>query len=401
MSSSLADRLAALRAADLELHAFAALLGEEAAARQAAALRGPLAGQWVAVKDIFDTAGLPTSYGSPIHAGHRPAGDAAIVGAVRRAGGLVIGKSVTTEFAFLEPAPTRNPAAPGCTPGGSSAGSSAAVAAGLVPLAIGSQTGGSTIRPASYCGVVGFKPTLALLPTAGMKCFSWSLDTVGLFARTVSEAAAFAQAVSGTRIGAPPVRAASGWVVGVPEAYPWGELSPSARQAMERGVATLRQAGAQLRPCPLPEWAGTAFAIHDIIQGWEAVRSLAHEMDTAADRLSALLREYLSGALKITDAEYAAAQRRSAQVQAAARGWFDGIDVLLTPGAPDEPPQGYGSTGVSTFNRAWTLLGTPCVGVPGAVGVNGRPMGLQLIARPGEDALCLAAGAMLEAALRG
>jgi Asp-tRNA(Asn)/Glu-tRNA(Gln) amidotransferase A subunit family amidase len=394
-----ANQLAALRAADTGLHAFTALLDDSAAAAQAQAARGPLAGQWVAVKDIFDTAGLPTAYGSPIYSGHQPASDAAIVGIIRRAGGVVIGKSVTTEFAFLEPAVTRNPAAPGCTPGGSSAGSAAAVAAGLVPLAVGSQTGGSTIRPASYCGIVGFKPTFALLPTAGMKCFSWSLDTVGLFARSVREVGGFAQAASGGRIGAIPQRGAREWTVGVPEAYPWGDLTPSAKHAMDRGVAALRAAGAKLVPVRLPSWAADAFTNHDAVQGWEAVRALAHEMNTASERLSALLREYLAGALKITDAEYAAAQAKAAAARAACASWFDGVDVLLTPSAPDEPPQGYGSTGASTFNRAWTLLGTPCVGVPGCTGVNGRPMGLQMIAPAGQDALCLAAGELLETAL--
>jgi Asp-tRNA(Asn)/Glu-tRNA(Gln) amidotransferase A subunit family amidase len=394
-----APTLAAVRTADTELHAFAALLADDAAAAQAQAGRGPLAGQWVAVKDIFDTAGLPTAYGSPIYSGHQPASDAAIVGIIRRAGGVVIGKSVTTEFAFLEPAITRNPAAPGCTPGGSSAGSAAAVAAGMVPLAIGSQTGGSTIRPASYCGIVGFKPTFALLPTAGMKCFSWSLDTVGLFARSVAAVSAFAQAASGSRIGALPPRAAREWTVGVPDGYPWGELSASARQAMDRGVAALRAAGAKVVPVTLPTWAADAFTHHDAVQGWEAVRALAHEMETASERLSALLRDYLAGALKVTDAEYAAAQAKAAAARAACAQWFEGVDVLLTPSAPDEPPQGYGSTGTSTFNRAWTLLGTPCVGVPGCTGVNGRPMGLQLIAPAGQDAVCLAAGTLLEAAL--
>lgn len=399
MPSIPTDRgLADLRAADTDLHAFVALADDASASRAAA---GPLAGQWVAVKDIFDTADLPTAYGSPIYQGHQPRSDAAIVGIVRRAGGIVIGKSVTTEFAFLEPAITRNPAAPGCTPGGSSAGSAAAVAAGMVPLAIGSQTGGSTIRPASYCGIVGFKPTFALLPTAGMKCFSWSLDTVGLFARSVQSVGEFAQAACGGRIGAIPRRAASAWTVGVPDAYPWGEVTPSARQALDRGIDALRRAGATIVPMRLPSWAADAFTNHDAIQGWEAVRALAHEMHTANDGFSALLRDYLAGALKITDAEYAAAQARAAAARTACAQWFDGVDVLLTPSAPDEPPQGYASTGVSTFNRAWTLLGTPCVGVPGCTGVNGRPMGLQLIAPAGEDALCLAAGQLLEDALAG
>ena len=397
-----AQALAELRAADAGLHAFSALLDDDLATRQqSSAAAGPLRGQWVAVKDIFDTAALPTSYGSPLYAGHRPATDAALVGIIRRAGGVVIGKSVTTEFAFLEPAVTRNPAAPGCTPGGSSAGSAAAVAAGIVPLAVGSQTGGSTIRPASYCGVVGFKPTFALLPTAGMKCFSWSLDTVGLFARSVDAVRDFGQALSGGRIAPAPRRDPAEWVIGMPDAYPWGELSTSARQAMARGADALREAGAKVVSCPFPAWAADAFSIHDTVQGWEAVRALAHEMEHGREQLSALLRGYLDASLRISDEAYAAAQVKAASARAACGEWLAGIDVLLTPSAPDEPPEGFGSTGVSTFNRAWTLLGTPCVGVPGCRGVRQRPMGLQLIAAPGADALCLEAAALLERALHG
>jgi len=399
LQPTLAPAFERLRSVDAELRAFTAVLDEPSAIAQSRTLAGPLAGQWVAVKDIFDTALLPTGYGSPIYAGHQPAADAAIVGLVRRAGGLVIGKSATTEFAFLEPAVTRNPAAPGCTPGGSSAGSAAAVAAGLVPLAIGSQTGGSTIRPASYCGIVGFKPTFALLPTAGMKCFSWSLDTVGLFARSVAEVGDFARALTGGRIGPAPQRAPGQWVIGVPQAYPWGEVSASAQQALARGTAALRQAGARVVSCTLPPWAADAFIVHDTVQGWEAVRALAHEMETALGSMSPLLRDYLLAALKTTDAEYAAPQAPPASAQAACREWFADIDVVLTPSAPDEPPEGHASTGVSTFNRAWTLVGAPCVGVPGLRGVRQRPMGLQLVARPGEDAVCLAVGALLEQAL--
>ena len=397
---SLAEALSRIRAANTELKAFASLRGDDSASALAQQLAGPLAGQLVAVKDIFDTADLPTSYGSPIYAGYQPATEAAMVAIVRRAGGLVIGKSVTTEFAYLHPADTLNPVAPGCTPGGSSAGSAAAVAAGLVPLAIGSQTGGSTIRPASYCGIVGFKPSFAVLPTAGMKCFSWSLDTVGLFARTVREVSQFAQAVSGRRIVAQAARAPADWVVGVHYAYPWGELSASAGQAMDRATAALRAAGVRVVNSTLPSWAGEAFVAHDAVQGWEAVRALRREMETAADRLSPLLREYLTASTQISDEAYAKAQAALARTRSECALWLPGIDVLLSPSAPDEPPAGYASTGASTFNRAWTLLGAPCVSVPGAVGVNGRPMGLQMIAPPGADDVCLAAGAMLESVLK-
>jgi Asp-tRNA(Asn)/Glu-tRNA(Gln) amidotransferase A subunit family amidase len=399
LHNSPAEALARIRAANTNLKAFVSLRAEASAMALAQRLAGPLAGKLVAVKDIFDTADLPTSYGCAIYAAHQPVADAAMVSIIGRAGGLVVGKAVTTELAYLQPADTLNPAAPGCTPGGSSAGSAAAVAAGLVPLAIGSQTGGSTVRPASYCGIAGFKPSFGVLPTAGMKCFSWSLDTVGLFARSVQEVSLFAQAVSGQRIFAPPAREPGEWVIGVPESYPWGEVSASARQALAHAMRALRQAGARVVTCKLPQWAADAFAAHDAVQGWEAARALAREMATDSDRLSPLLRDYLLTSASIPDAAYAAAQITAQRARAGCRDWFSGIDVLLTPSAPDEPPQGHASTGAATFNRAWTLLGVPCLSVPGAVGVNHRPMGLQVIAPSGSDDVCLSAGLLLEHAL--
>jgi len=397
---SLAQALAAIRTANASLKAFTAVRDDVSASGMARQLTGPLAGKLLAVKDIFDTADFPTAYGSPIYSGHQPSTEAAMVGIIRHAGALVIGKSVTTEFAYLQPSQTLNPAAPGCTPGGSSAGSAAAVAAGLVPLALGSQTGGSTIRPASYCGIAGFKPSFGVLPTAGMKCFAWSLDTVGLFARTVAEVSEFARAASGQRITAPTVREPGGWTIGVPDVYPWGEVSPSAQRAMARATTVLQAAGARVVSCTLPPWAADAFVAHDTVQGWEAARALALEVDTSLERLSPLLRDYLLASARITDEAYAAAQGVSRQARFECREWLAGVDVLLTPSAPDEPPMGHASTGASTFNRAWTLLGTPCLNVPGAVGVNNRPMGLQLIAPPGNDSDCLAAGLLLERLLR-
>lgn len=394
------ETVRAIEAANTTLKAFTAVRDAASAERLAAQLRGPLAGKLVAVKDIFDTADFPTCYGSPIYSGHQSSTEAAMVGIVRHEGGLVIGKSVTTEFAYLEPAATLNPAAPGCTPGGSSAGSAAAVAAGLVELAVGSQTGGSVVRPASYCGIAGFKPSFGVLPTAGMKCFSWSLDTVGLFARTVPEVVAFARAVSGGRVAAHATRGAATWTIGVPRNHPWGPLSPSAAKAMARGIQSLRDAGANVVEIDLPPWAGDAFLAHDAVQGWEAARALARELETEPAQLSPLLRGYLQAARAITDDSYAAAQATARTARLACRDWISGVDVLMTPSAPDEPPEGYASTGASTFNRAWTLLGTPALNVPGAVGVNGRPVGLQLVAAPGEDSLCLAAGVLLEMSLR-
>jgi Asp-tRNA(Asn)/Glu-tRNA(Gln) amidotransferase A subunit family amidase len=396
---SLAESLARIRAANASLKAFTAIRDDDSANALAAESRGLLAGMLVAVKDIFDTTDFPTSYGSAIYSGHQPSTEAAMVAVLREAGAIIAGKSVTTEFAFLFPSATLNPAAPGHTPGGSSSGSAAAVAAGLVPLAIGSQTGGSTVRPASYCGIAGFKPSFGVLPTAGMKCFSWSLDTVGLFARTVPEVRDFAQAVSGGRVTALAPRRAALWRFGVPRSYPWGALTPGAAKAMQAAVDALRRAGASVVEVDLPPWAGDCFVAHDAVQGWEAARSLAHEYEHHRDQLSVLLRDYLDDARKVTDTQYAQAQAAARTARLAAHSWIDGIDVLITPSAPDEAPQGYASTGASTFNRAWTLLATPCVSVPGATGANGLPMGVQVIAAPGEDSLCLAAAEMLESAL--
>ena len=396
-------------AGDAALGAFVAL--HDRAGLQAEAARvlavGALRGMPVAVKDIIDTAHLPTAYGSPLFAGHRPRHDAALVQAIRRAGGVVVGKSSSTEFAFLNPTATRNPRAPGHTPGGSSAGSAAAVAAGLVPLAVGTQTGGSVVRPASYCGVAGFKPSFGVLPTSGIKPFSWSLDTAGLFAPTVADAARGLQAIAGqpfaddAGLGTP--GAASGGAglrFGFVDRFPWGETTPSAAQALAQGRAALRAAGAVVGDVDLPAWMGEAFHAHDAVQGWEAARALADEYEFHADALSPILREYLASARGVTDAAYHRGQQASAAGRRAAPSLFDHIDMLVTPSAPDEPPAlSAASTGASSFNRAWTLLGVPCLNVAGATGVQGLPMGLQVIAPPRQDALCLRAGDLLERAL--
>ena len=384
--------------ADAAVGAFACVLGADDAAAQARQLHGPLASVPVAVKDIFDTRDLPTGYGSPIYPPRPAQADAAVVAVLRRAGGLVIGKSTTTEFAYLHPTATRNPAAPGRTPGGSSAGSAAAVAAGLVPLALGTQTGGSVIRPASYCGVVGYKPSFGWLPTSGLKCFSWSLDTVGLFARDVADMAWFAQALTGRPLGQPhavPRRL----VVGVPDGYPWPGLSANAAAAVAQGCSALQAAGAQVRPCCLPAWAATGFDAHAVVQGHEAWRCLGWEFDTHADLLSPVLRTYLQGAQAIQSADYDAAQRLCADIRQQAQAWLAEVDVLLMPSAPDEPPVGLASTGESSFNRLWTLLGVPAVSVPGILGEHGAPVGLQLVAPFGADAQLLAAALCLEQAL--
>ena len=284
----LAATLARIDVEDAALGAFTARLDLPAALgklkqMQAAGSMGPLQGLSVAVKDIIDTTDLPTRYGSALYAlgtvaEQTPRLDAAIVGVIQRAGGLVIGKTSTTEFAFLNPTKTLNPNAPGRTPGGSSAGSAAAVAAGLVPFAVGTQTGGSVMRPASYCGVTGFKPSYGLLPTSGIKCFSWSLDTVGLFASSVRDVAWFAEAVSGFALAldAAPQKT---WRIGVPTAYPWGPVSPSGQLAIDKAVGALRNQGAEIININLPGWMKDVFDAQDVIQGFEVWRSMARDND--------------------------------------------------------------------------------------------------------------------------
>lgn len=394
------ETLAVIHDEDAELRAFVCTLAADAAAAQALKLRGPLAGLPVAVKDIFDTRDLPTAYGSTLYPPRPAASDAGVVSALRHAGALVIGKSSTTEFAYLHPTVTRNPAAPGRTPGGSSAGSAAAVAAGLVLLAVGTQTGGSVIRPASYCGVVGYKPSFGWLPTSGLKCFSWSLDTVGLFARNVPDVAWFAQALCGRALAVEEAAASRPLVVGVPQTYPWQGLSANAAAALAHGMRALEAVpGVEVRPCTLPDWASTAFEAHPAVQGYEAARCLSWEFDNGPAQLSAVLRDYLTAAREIPSAAYEAAQACSALARIEAQTWLRGFDAVLTPSAPDEAPIGYASTGPSTFNRAWTLLGVPCISVPGATGSSGAPIGLQMIAPHGADAQLLRAARRLELAL--
>jgi Asp-tRNA(Asn)/Glu-tRNA(Gln) amidotransferase A subunit family amidase len=397
----MAGAIGRIAAHDAETQAFVSVLEPTAALALAGQARGPLAGLPVAVKDIFDTATLPTAYGSPIYGEHQPAGDAAIVSLIRRAGGVVVGKTVTSEFAYMAPTPTRNPADPRRTAGGSSSGSAAAVAAGMVPFAVGTQTGGSTIRPASFCGIAGYKPTYDLFPTPGMKCFSWSLDTVGLFAAGVADVAWFAE----TLIGRPLRTAAAaddlrGLVVGVPAAYPWEAPSAGAAAAVRRAADAITARGGSVRAIALPSWFDALYAAHATLQQYEASQSLAFEFDLHAARLSPMLRDFLRGAAHVTPAQYDATRQLIAAARQRTAELFDGVDVLMAPSAPGEAPLGWASTGEPTFNKVWTLLGTPCVSVPGLSGAEGSPMGIQIIGQPWQDRRCLAAAEQVEAAIR-
>jgi Asp-tRNA(Asn)/Glu-tRNA(Gln) amidotransferase A subunit family amidase len=384
-----------------EIGAFAALELDAARRRveqQQLALL-PLRGLPVGIKDIFDTADLPTAYGSAIYAGHRPKADAAMVMLIRRAGGLVLGKTVTTEFASLEPAGTRNPRNPAHTPGGSSSGSAAAVAAGMVPLALGSQTGGSVIRPAAFCGVAGFKPSYRLLPTVGMKCFSWSLDTVGLFGASVPDVAFAAATMSGRdlRVDGRPPQAAP--VVALVRTPFWQDASAAMQKAVERAARAAERSGARVKDMELPPIFADAVRAHRIVQGYEAIRALAFEYDFHRDRMGPLLRAQLDDAATIDADTYDNARRITRRARRALIDLLPDGEVMLTPSAPGAAPKGLGSTGEPTFNRLWTLLGTPCVNVPGLSDADGLPLGVQVVARFGRDRFALSAAAWLESAV--
>jgi Asp-tRNA(Asn)/Glu-tRNA(Gln) amidotransferase A subunit family amidase len=383
-----------------EIGAFTALDIETA--RRAAATtqlaHSPLRGLSFGVKDIFDTAELPTQYGSPIYAGHRPKADAAAVALLRRAGGLVLGKTVTTELASLQPAKTRNPCNPAHTPGGSSSGSAAAVAAGMVPIALGSQTAGSVIRPAAFCGVAGFKPSFRLLPTVGMKCFAWSLDTAGLFAAGIADVAFAAAAITGRDLRVDRLDPAAP-TIAVVRTHRWSQASPDMQAALEQAARAAEAAGARVRELQLPPLFEAAMAAQLTIQDHEAYRALAHELDHHRDQLAPMLREQLDRAAAIDTDSYDEARRVARRARRMFADLMADTDAILTPSAPGAAPHGLETTGDPVFNRLWTLLGPPCINVPGIVDPHGLPLGMQIVGRFGRDRTALEAALFLERAL--
>ena len=389
----------AIAAREPEVGAFVALDLDGARKRAVATAGLPLHGLPVGMKDIFDTADLPTEYGSPIYAGYRPKADAATVSLVRRAGGLVVGKTATTEFAHQYPAKTRNPHNSSHTPGGSSSGSAAAVAAGMLPITFGSQTGGSVVRPAAYCGVAGFKPSYKLLPTVGMKCQSWSLDTVGLFGAGVADVAFATAAISGRDLrvdGGTPATPR----IAVVRMHIWDEASDDMRAAVETAARAAERAGAKVKDVALPEILAEAYEVHPTIQSYEAARALAFEYDNYRQRLSPVLVELLERGGKITPDIYDAGRRVSRRARNALADLMADFDVILTPSAPGAAPAGLGSTGRAIFNRLWTLMGAPCVNVPGLADASGLPLGVQIVGRFGRDRAALQAALFLEGALK-
>jgi len=357
----------------------------------------PLRGLPVGIKDIYDTADLPTQYGSPIYSGFRPRADSVAVALVRRAGGLILGKTVTTQFAFMVPAGTRNPRNLAHTPGGSSSGSAAAVAAGMVPIALGSQTAGSVIRPAAFCGVAGFKPSYGLIPTAGMKCLAWHLDTVGLYGAGVADVAFAAAAITGRDLRVDRTAPAAPRI-GFARTHLWPQASAAMQGAVETAARAAQRAGASVIELTLPPMLEEAYRAQFIIQDYEAFRSLAFEYDRHRDEVARPLREHLDRAAAIKVEDYDAARRTASRGRRALADFMSEIDVMLVPSAPGAAPQGLGSTGDAAFNRLWTLMGTPCVNVPG-LDDGDLPLGVQIVGRFGGDREALQAALFVERAI--
>ena len=373
----------------------------ELALRQARLLdsgpvRGLLHGLPLGVKDIFDTHDMPTGYGSPIYDAHRTRCDAASVALARAAGGVILGKTVTTEFATFPPGKTRNPHDPGRTPGGSSSGSAAAVADFQVPLAFGTQTAGSVIRPASYCGVVGYKPTYNLIPRCGVKPGSDTVDTVGVFARTVPDAAMLTAALMGNSALMVPEQPIAPPRIGWCRTHEWHCVQAEMAQALEKAAATLSAAGARVTEMILPPRFAGLLAAQKSIMGFEGARSRADEFLRFPDKLSAALRENFAAGFRIDHGEYANSLALGRECRSRLEDAFGDCDVLLAPSATGEAPAGLSSTGDPVMNQVWTLLHVPCVTVPAATGPNGLPLGLSAVGRIGDDARTLAVAHWIE-----
>jgi amidase len=373
----------------------------------------PLFGIPVGVKDIINTRGIPTRMGSRIFANHVPQQSAWVVRRLEALGGLVMGKTVTTEFAWQQPGKTRNPWKPSHTPGGSSSGSAAAVAAGFVPVAIGTQTLGSVIRPAAFCGVVGYKPSFGAISRNGIHPFSATLDTVGVFARSVADASWFGACLMGQDarddatslkgaaktlhvplepMAAPPRLA----VVRTPK---WPIATEAQRNHFEETVAALKAAGAAVRDVPLPRAFDSAWDNVMVIASRDMVRSLAAIESRHRIRLSPPLVALLDRGHAVTPEAYARAREKREDYRRWFDGLFDGYDAIVTIPAPGEAPEGLSSTGDATFNSLWTQTALPAVTIPSGRGPRGLPLGLQIVGRYREDERALQVAAWCESVI--
>lgn len=341
---------------------------------------GLLFGVPLGIKDTFDTVDLPTRYGSEIYRGHQPTTDAVPVALARASDAVVMGKTVATEFAYFAPGPTANPWDPSRTPGGSSSGSAAAVAAGMVPLAFGSQTAGSLIRPASYCGVYALKPTFGMFSLAGVKPFAPSLDTLGWLAGTADDLELMRAALLQTPFEPLDLPAPRELRIGVCRTHEWSLLEPAGLAAWDAAQAVLSGSGVVLVGQQLPDSLSGLLDAQKTLMAYEAARSLQRERKECADMLSPQLTSLLDLGAREDISAVATANALAAAGRAYMRDMLRDVDAVMVPAAAGEAPVGLQQTGDPAHCRVWTLLGLPCVNVPGLLGPHGLPVGMQLVA---------------------
>ena len=346
------------------------------------------------VKDIFETRGLATEFGSALYAGRKGVVDAPVVSALRRAGAVLVGKTRTTAFASFDPTVTRNPRFPGHTPGGSSSGSAAAVAAGMVPFALGTQTLGSVLRPASFCGICGFKPSFGLLPFEGALPVAPSLDTVGLFTATAADMAELWSRGFGGRFVADLHRAAllCGEGMRIPVEDPM-------RHALAAAVERLRAGGVSVDEIPPPRGWDRLVSAAEIINRYEGARSHRARFEEFGDRIGRKLAALVRDGLRLNPSEYEDARAHVEQMKVEVNSIFWDYPVILTPAAAGRAPAGLDSTGDPAYNAPWTALGVPAISVP--LPVDGGPLGVQMTAAWGRDDALVAVAAQLEDKISG
>lgn len=386
-----------------DIHAFVHLDAVSALAQaralDAGPVRGPLHGLPIGVKDIFDTSDLPTAYGSAVYAHHRPATDAASVALCREAGAVVLGKTVTTEFAYFTPGPTVNPHNALHTPGGSSSGSAAAVADHMVPLALGTQTAGSIIRPAAYCGVVGYKPSLGRVVGAGVKSLSPTMDVIGGFGRDVRDVALLGAVLTGD------LRLLEGHEhgtlrIGLFPSPSWAQADADTQKAWEQATQALARNSDSCQDVAMPQDFDELIQLQKDVMTFEMARSLSFERLRHREALSPALVALLDAGIGIDGATHAARLQRTAEWRLRVDALFERHDVLLTPSTMGAAPAGLAATGDPLFCRSWSLLGLPAVHLPFARNAKGLPVGLQLVGRMGEDHKLLAAAQRIHDRLR-
>ena len=373
---------------------------EQARILDASSVSGPLHGIPIGFKDIIDTSDLPTRYGSPIYEGFTPKADAACVALSRAAGAVILGKTVTTEFAGRHPGPTAHPQNPQYTPGGSSSGSAAAVADLQIPLAMGTQTAGSMIRPSAYCGVYALKPTFGLFSMAGVHDLAETFDTLGIMARSVEDLALFRSVLMAipTRhfavVDSPPR-------IGFCRTPMWNEADQATQEHLELAASQLGKAGARIIDLNLPNDFNDLLPVCWRVVVFEMARSLAYEKHRHADGISSKARQMITDGEATSLTTYLNDLRNIERLRILIHELMDDIDIILTPAAVGEPHVGHADTGPVTFNFLWHILNLPTMNIPAFTGPQGLPIGAQVVARRYEDEALLRHAGWIEQHIRG